>query len=507
MKSFIVFAWITVLAAGCASAQMTIANVANAGSRLPRNSPFAGVAQGALFVVTGRNLGPEGLQQATFPLPAADGLAGVSIRVAVGGTVVDAIMVYTMLNEVAAILPSQTPLGAGTVTVNNNGATASAPITVVAAAFGIFPTAPGTGRALAFNVSADDGSLTQNDLSNSVRPGQDILINGTGLGAIPSDETQPGVTDVPDATVPVHVWVGMVPAAVVSAGRGDCCDGLDPAFRVPRGIAAWDVIRFTIPDGVVGCAVPILVQIGKLVSNGAFISVDSGGGVCVPPASLLPPEVLQNLSDKPGSTGVQVGLQRAITINGTRPAGLVITRRDTGSAAFTKVTNYSAAQLGAGYVARTPNTCFVPPPVVIPAAIPIEVNLDAGAAITVSGANGNRSIPRQTVGMIVRYPSGILGNATPGNYLDPGHYTMSGPGGKDVAAFSASIDVPTTPFVWTNVPDTARLAVERATDLPSSGPEACQAPWWCSARQALLESAPMPLRALSSVGLRWRRDR
>jgi uncharacterized protein (TIGR03437 family) len=139
---------------------MTITNVTNAANRLPRNSPFAGVAQGALFLVVGRNVGPAELTKATFPLPTAEGLAGVTVQASVGGAIVDCIMVSASATELAAILPSSTPLGTGTVTVNNNGATATAPIVVVTSAFGIFTyrTATHTTLALVFNVSGDDGS-------------------------------------------------------------------------------------------------------------------------------------------------------------------------------------------------------------------------------------------------------------------------------------------------------------------------------------------------------------
>ena len=43
--------------------------------------------------------------QATFPLPTAAGLGGVSIKITVGTTTLDAIMVYVSANEVDAILP------------------------------------------------------------------------------------------------------------------------------------------------------------------------------------------------------------------------------------------------------------------------------------------------------------------------------------------------------------------------------------------------------------------
>src|SRR5262249_50258192 len=157
-----------------------------------------GVAQGALFVVAARGIGPAEIQQATFPLPTTDGLAGGTMQGTVSGAPGDALMVYVAPHQAAAILPAMTPLRTGTIQVTSNGVTATAPIKVVAAAFGIFTIRAGfPGPAVAFNMSGDDGSTAQNTGQQSAQPGQDVLINGTGLGAITSDETQSGVTDVP----------------------------------------------------------------------------------------------------------------------------------------------------------------------------------------------------------------------------------------------------------------------------------------------------------------------
>src|SRR5690348_4306838 len=41
-----------------------------------------------------------------------------------------------------------------------------------------------------------------------------------------------------------------------------------------------------------------------------------------------------------------------------------------------------------------------------------------------------------------------FGDATRGNFLVPGTYTINGPGGKDVGAFTATTQAPGTPFVW-----------------------------------------------------------
>jgi len=51
--------------------------------------------------------------------------AGVTIQVSVGGATLDAIMVYVAPDEVAAILPSLTPIGTGTIKVTSNGVSAT----------------------------------------------------------------------------------------------------------------------------------------------------------------------------------------------------------------------------------------------------------------------------------------------------------------------------------------------------------------------------------------------
>jgi uncharacterized protein (TIGR03437 family) len=471
------FTFLFLASAGFAAAQVTIGSVVNSGSRIQSTSSFYGIAQGALFAITGKGLGPDPLQQASFPLPTTDGLAGVTVQANIGGTAVDCILVYVSSTEVGAILPSNTPLGTGTVTVNNNGVTASKPITVVAAAFGIFTSTQGgyVGQAMAFNVSAADGSTAPNSISQSVQPGQDLLINGTGLGAITSDETQSGVTDVPATTV--QVYVGVVPATVVSAGRGLCCDGLDPSFPAPQGIAAWDIIRFTIPNGVAGCFIPVVVQIGNMVSNLATLSIDPSGAACTPIPSTLPAALTQQLTGKPNVKFGEVALSRGIgmTVNANTNA-INTTKQDTGSAAFIGE-NIPASMITAEATFPV-NACTInmfPDPngnivhngtvVVVPAPI-ASVSLDAGPTLTVSGPSGKRTIIGIPVpGTTGPYYKGVnFGNTTPGNFYDPGHYTVTGTGGKDVGPFMGSIDVPSTPFVWTNIPSVT-APLDRSKDL------------------------------------------
>src|SRR5437016_3588461 len=130
MKSFQLFCLSIVTAAAALAQAPTITAAENAATNIPPGLPNSAIAQGALFVVKGANLGPPALAIATsFPLPASIG--GTSVQVTVGGTTVDAIMYYSLAAQIAAILPSKTPTGTGTVKVTYNGQSASAPVTVV----------------------------------------------------------------------------------------------------------------------------------------------------------------------------------------------------------------------------------------------------------------------------------------------------------------------------------------------------------------------------------------
>ena len=458
------------LLAGSASAQITINSVVNAASRQPTN-----IAQGALIAATGKGVGVD-FQQATFPLPTTSGLGGVTVQASVAGAVVDCILVYVKPTEVGFILPSSTPLGDGTITVNNNGASGTKAITVVPAEFGIFTTnfPVALGNAVAFNINPD-GSTTPNSTTSSVMPGQDIYINGTGLGAITSDETQLGVTDTPSTTF--KAYVGFTPAAVVSASRGMCCDGIDPAYPVPEGIAAWDVIRITIPQGVSGCYMPVAIQIGATVSNLAAIAIDPSGAACTGIASILPPPLTDKLAGQSSVSIGHIGLGRSFTQNINNRGVLVTTKQDSGAADFIRYSDLPASTISPTYSypegvcsvdgwpgANGPGSADVNgnPVTIVPLKPPTP--LDAGTPIVVKGASGSRNIVKRTVANIFDYPGVTFGDTTAGNFFDPGHYTVSGSNGKDVGPFTGSIDVPAQHFVWTNIPDITK-PIDRTQDL------------------------------------------
>jgi uncharacterized protein (TIGR03437 family) len=108
-----------------------------------------------MFILFGEGLGPFPQANASsFPLPA--NLGGTSIRVTVGGTAVDAYMLYSLGSQVAAILPSATPIGGGTLTLTFSSQISNAvTMNVVASSVGIFTrNQNGSGPGVLFNFNS-----------------------------------------------------------------------------------------------------------------------------------------------------------------------------------------------------------------------------------------------------------------------------------------------------------------------------------------------------------------
>ena len=207
---------LTVLAAIPAHAQTpTIIpdGVRNGASYSLTGMPNSGIAQGSIMVIFGDNLGPANIVQVSqFPLPTTPpGLAGTSVKVTVGNTTVQCIMLYTVKTQVAAVLPSNTPIGTGTLTVTFNSATsAAAPITVVQNSFGTFAlNQAGSGPGVIQNVnSASDRPF--NGLTTAAHPGQTMILWGTGIGPVnaqelPNEAASPLPRDM--TSLNLHVWV------------------------------------------------------------------------------------------------------------------------------------------------------------------------------------------------------------------------------------------------------------------------------------------------------------
>ena len=105
------------------------------------------------------------------------------MSVTVGGATVDCFMVFTSAGQVAAILPSNTPTGAGTMTVTYNGSpTAPIAVTIVPHSFGTFGiNSAGSGPGVFTNAT----TASVNTITASAAPGRAVGHLGHWLGRRP----------------------------------------------------------------------------------------------------------------------------------------------------------------------------------------------------------------------------------------------------------------------------------------------------------------------------------
>jgi virginiamycin B lyase len=472
------------------------ASIVNAASNIGQNQPNGGIAEGAIFVAYGTGLGPAAIAVANAPFRTTS-VGGTSVKITVNGVSIDAPMYYASATQVAGMVPSSTPTGTGTYAVTFDGQTsAPAPIIVVKNNFGTFSVnQAGGGDAI---VTYADYSLVT--ASKAANPGETVILWGTGLGPVSGNETvQPLPGDMPG--VPVQVWLGNLSANVIYRGRSGCC-------------IAEDQIVFTIPSGVEGCAVPLAVQIGDQVSNFTSMAIAASGRSCTAEPSLLPPDFLQQNSGKSFVTMGSFSLSRFRTIS----ANLPDSNYDSGGGFFFRVNPALSLSFLAGLSSPIPyNTCNTFNPLAPATADPNRKYLDDGPSLSVTGPNGVRTIQKNATTFGPQYSSQI-GDATPGNYLDPGHYTLIGPGGSDIVSFSASLDVSSPRLqvtnnasslltldrsqglivTWTGGPSMSLVVVEGIFTYSGPGPALVTGGFACYAQASagLLTVPPFVLKAM-----------
>lgn len=414
------------LTSAMAFSQPVIMEVANAASYDPD------LAQGGIFVVRGRNLGPQQLSAPPgLPLPAAH--AGT--RVSVGG--LDAFIVYTSATQLAAILPSGAPIGAASLTVTYNGQTSPArSVTIVETEFGIF-TQNGAGYGPgAIQNFISPGVVALNGLAKAANPGQTLILYGTGLGPIESgDDVAPGVKPAP---VPVELLIGdrRIPAAY--AGRAPGFPGLDQ-------------INFVLPpDSPEDCYVPVHVLVNGGMSRRASIAVANTGPVCRHPLGLT--EVQMRTLDSGGRlTVAAINLDKE-TINGLTLLELI-------TATFSEMDSSALYRVAATNALGAPQPPAVGTCVVTTYPGPyyegflddgqIGTALEAGSALVLTGSSDRREIPRQAAGKYSLLLSPVAPAGPASVVLRPGTWTVSGLGDRDVGSFSAALAIGEPP-VWTN---------------------------------------------------------
>jgi len=247
--------------------------ITNGASYMSNSLAGGGIAQGSIFSLFGTDLGPQqGVQVSAFPIQTS--LAGVSVSVTQGKSVVAALPIYVSATQVNAIMPSNTPPGRVAVTVSyDNSVSNPSPVTVVSSAFGIFTAnSAGFGPGILTNFVTSANQPT-NALSMGAKPGQVVTIWGTGLGAVAADNVAPTAGNLAAQTA---VFVGGVLVSATYHGRSPCCAGLDQ-------------VVFTVPSNVpLGCYVPVAVRTGGItVSNTVTMAIAGSGSTCADPANVI----------------------------------------------------------------------------------------------------------------------------------------------------------------------------------------------------------------------------
>jgi uncharacterized protein (TIGR03437 family) len=412
-----------------AAAVPAINKIQNNYSYILPGLPNYGIAPGSIFLITGTDLADPNtpvLQSSAAPgLPLS--LNSASISVNVNGVATHPAMYYATPAAIAAVLPASTPSGAGTITVTWKGTdSVPAPIQVVSSAPGL-GTFYGTGIGLAIATDATTGASFIP--ANSAKPGQTIVLWGSGLGAsTDSDTTYTSARTVINA--PLQIFIGGIQAVIQYQGGS--------------GYPGLNQINVVVPPSApTGCGVSVVAVSGSIVSNAVVIPVSATGGSCADP--LID-------SNRPITTARASYKSGAIDIAQSTSGSGIASNAGANFASLTGVT-YTAdnfpTSVGSCYMRQT-----------VPSGAGGGINstgLDAGV-LTLTGPNGFLTLdPVQNApgNYISFFPAGFLS-------ASGGSFTFSGKGGKDVGQFTVNLNFPTG-LVWTNL--SAASAVNRSDGI------------------------------------------
>ncbi len=415
--------------------------VLNAASYTPN------IAQGSIFVVIGSELsGINTVLATSFPLQSIMNGTTVRFTPLTGAPAVDALMIYTTRNQVAALLPSGAPFGDYNVAVRYGGnATSPARVSVIQRNPGIFTAnSAGFGPAQALN----RGELELNRYASATLgqyatkpayPGMRIDLYGTGLGPdSQSDRFGDSGGNLPGLSASLIVGTKSVPVAY--AGRS-------------RGTAGLDQVVAVIPDDAPrGCSVPAQVRLSNGQRSNVFtLSIaEPGDQACSHP--ILQTAQLARLSSG-GTLAIGIlHLSRQLGLDALERGVLVDSINDISGGRFARYGLSDISELPGPYAAEGSCTTFrrtgrgkdlLFGPTTL-------ASLDAGPVLLLNGPNvTNLRIQRSQS----RTYSGTLsrGNVIPGGApkTSIGPYTLTGVGGLDVGPFDATTSsIP--PLEWLN---------------------------------------------------------
>ena len=435
-----------------------ITAVLNNYSYILPNAPNAdyGIAPGSIFAIFGSGMATPGapavLQDSSKGLPST--LNGASVAVTVAGITVYPALYYATATQVAAVLPSNTPLGTGTVTVTYDGMT-SAPATtqVVQSAVGFATmSGDGTGQAMATDANYNFISPT-----NSAAAGEIITLWGSGLGAdiAVSDTTYTSPQRI--TNIPLTVYLGGIAAQVVWAGRSGY-PGLDQInVQVPLPYySTGSLIPSFVP---LGCTDQLLALSGinSLASNTLTLPVAIAGGACTQPSFVLDPSVAQPFD---GQATVNVG---SLSVSQDGAQAMAGGSLDTiPGAALAAYTGSGPASAGSCIVVPPPGTYT-------------NTGLYAGNTITVTGPAGQQELAGDYVQNRI---TGDYGAPLPAKWIPAtgGSFTFAGAGNDFfetayIGEFTTTVNFP-APLEWTNQKSIGTINRSQGVELTWTGGDA-----------------------------------
>ncbi len=239
--------------------------VVNAASFRPPDFPGGNVAAGGLISIFGQGLGPQaGVQAGQFPLPEEFGPLQTRVRI---NDQEFCRLLYVSDAQINCQLPADLEGDRIRLRVESaQGQSDEIEIPLGPHGFGFF-TMAGSGRGPVIAQNFVDAPDPQNRYrlnagDNPARPGQVIVLWGTGLGRTdpPTPAGEPAMGQRPAVDQP-EVFVGGVRAQVQYAGRAP-------------GFAGLDQVQIVIPADVPeGCAVPIRLQQQDRTSNIGTVAI------------------------------------------------------------------------------------------------------------------------------------------------------------------------------------------------------------------------------------------
>jgi len=432
-----------------------ITGVVNVSSNIPPGMPNYGIAQGSLFAVYGNGgMGPATLSVASLPLQNTQ--AGTSVSVNVNGTTVNAPIFFTRGDIVVAVMPSSTPVGNGSVTLNYNNQTGQWPVSVVQSGFGISNNQiefANNGIGVLNTASVTFENYQPVTGTNTAKPGDTLTIWGTGLGATPNgdDTGSPPSGNIGPAPT---VYVGGVPSQSLSYWG-----------RSPGTFPGLDQINFVVPPNApLGCNVSVVVQTANgatvIESNGPVIALSAtDGGTCSDPTTVVSSSDL-NLSS---AKVFYVQTEQNTSVNLSANGNATTSTDDSAQVIFLQGTQAQIANIAAqNNVEPSFGSCYVGINANPQANGPLDFTLlNAGPTITLTPPSG----PPYNLGVQQGAAPGIYGGGLGTAALPGGTWMFSnGSGGPDVGPLSFNFPVP-QPVTWSNQSTIQGSQIARSSPL------------------------------------------